>query len=147
MVFVIEAKLGADSKPRPKYTPKQKAERAGRYGKGQKYLQQAVGDIMDAGYYQLMRFWVLGCWIAEGLAWDFTLVNLVPSGQEEGIEEAFGACISGNRRRRFLRLTWEEIFEFIANAAPAGRDRDRIMWYFKNKTIQYEKAFGVPWAH
>jgi hypothetical protein len=143
-VFVVEAKLGASSKPRTKYTSKEKSERVGRYSRGQGYLRRSVEDIMDGGYYQLMRFWVLGCLIADRLHRDFTLVNLVRSGQEEGIEQAFGNCIRESQHRRFLRLTWEEVYEFIANAAPAGRDRDRIIWYFKNKTIRREKAFGVP---
>ena len=143
-VFVVEAKLGANSKPRTKYTSKEKAERAGRYGKGQRYLRQSVGDIMDAGYFQLMRFWLLGCWIAEQTEREFMLVNLVRSGKEEGIEESFGRCVRGNRHRRFLRVTWEDIYEFIAEAAPASAERDRIMRYFQNRTVYCRKVFGVP---
>ena len=142
--FMIEAKLGSDSGRRTTWTPKQKAERAERYGRGERYLRRSVGEIMDAGHYQLMRFWVLGCWIAERVDRDFVLVNLVRWGEEEGIEEDFGSYIRGNRHRRFLRVTWEEIYEFISDAAPESSDRDRMMWYFENKTIGREKAFKVP---
>ncbi|HUW09118.1 MAG TPA: hypothetical protein VM537_05275 [Anaerolineae bacterium] len=143
-VFMIEAKLGSGSGRRTTWTPKQKAERAGRYGRGERYLRRPVGDIMDAGYFQLMRFWVLGCGIAERLNRDFMLVNLVRSGEEQDIEEAFGSYIRGNRQRRFLRLTWEDTYEFMVDAAPASADLDKIVWYFKNKTISCEKAFSVP---
>ena len=45
---------------------------------------------------------------------------------------------------QFRRLTGEQIYEFIERAAPVSTDRDRMMWYFENKTISCEKAFGVP---
>ena len=142
-VFAIEAKLSSYSRPRTSYTAKVKAEREGRYSAGQRYLRQPVGDIMDAGHYQLMRFWVLGCWIAERTQREFMLVNLVRSGEEQGIEESFGSCIRESQRRSFVRLTWEDIYEFLAGA-PASSDRDRMMWYFRNKTIRCKKAFEVP---
>jgi hypothetical protein len=107
-VFFIEAKLTSASSQdfNASHKEEDRAERVGRYNKGQVYLRDPIEDIVNGGYYQLMRFWVLGCWIAERLGRDFMLVNLVRSGKDEGIEGAFGGCIRGNRHMRFQRLTW-----------------------------------------
>ncbi|MHA2162110.1 MAG: PGN_0703 family putative restriction endonuclease [Candidatus Thorarchaeota archaeon] len=95
--------------------------------------------------YELMRFWLLGTWMAEQLDLDFYLINLVLSKRERNIEAIFKKHIKENQRRRFLRVTWESIQQFIAkrsvylDATSPFRDREIMMRYFRNKTIGYPR--------
>jgi hypothetical protein len=148
-LFLIEAKLSAPSADDfdTGHTAEEKAERVERYSKGRQYLSRPVEDVMDAGYFQLMRFWLVGSWIAERLGWDFLLVNLVLSRNAEGIQEGFEACIARNRGRRFLVASWEDVYEYVAGAASGGAERETIMSYFKNKTLGYERVFAVSWRN
>jgi hypothetical protein len=114
-----------------------------RYASGERYLLRSVGEAMNSVYYPLVRFWVLGCGMAERMARDFELLNLVRSGKAKEIEEDFGGYIAESDRRRSLRLTRQEICEFIDRAVPESSDRDRKGWYFENRTIGCKKAFAV----
>ena len=104
--------------------------------------------------YELMRFWLLGTWMAKQLDLDFYLINLVLSKRERNIEAIFKKHMKKNQRRRFLRVTWESIHQFIAkrsvylDATSPFRDREIMMRYFRNKTIGYrngrlKRAFSI----
>ena len=94
-----------------------------------------------------MRFWLLGSWIAEQLDLDFYLINLVLSEREAEIEACFKPHIKENQRRKFLRVTWETISDFVSKNPIT--DTVTMMRYFGNKTIGYDgngrlqKAFSV----
>jgi len=150
-LFFIEAKLKASSKVdfNKRHTAEEKKERIRRYGRGDRFLKRPVEDIIDAGYYQLMRLWVIGSSIAERVNLEFYLVNLVLSGKEEDIERDFKRYIKEDQSRKFLRITWEDIYQHISSSVLSGREEDMIMRYFKNKTIGYENgklqsAFSIP---
>jgi len=150
-LFFIEAKLKASSKVdfNKRHTAEEKKERIRRYGRGDRFLKRPVEDIIDAGYYQLMRLWVIGSSIAERVNLEFYLVNLVLSGKEEDIERDFKRYIKEDQSRKFLRITWEDIYQHISSSVLSGREEDMIMRYFKNKTIGYEngklqRAFSIP---
>jgi hypothetical protein len=152
VLFFIEAKLTASSKIdfNKSDTAEDKEERIRRYSKGDRFLKQPVENIIDAGYYQLMRFWVIGASIAERLNLDFYLVNLVLSEKEENIEGDFKKYIKENQRKKFMRITWESIFEHISNSSLSRGDKDMITSYFRNKTIrcdgngELQIAFSIP---
>ena len=99
--------------------------------------------------YELLRFWLLGSWIAEQQNWDFYLVNLVLSDREKEIEALFKGHINENQRRKFLRITWEDIYGYILNSNLSGGDKNLMVRYFRNKTIGYDgngelqKAFSI----
>jgi hypothetical protein len=141
-LFFIEAKLKSSSQVdfNRSHTAEDKKERIRRYSKGDRFLKRPVGDIMDAGYYQLMRFWVIGSSIAERLNLEFYLINLVQSEKEEEVEREFKGYIKENQSRKFVRVTWEGIYEYILSSVLAGRDKDMITRYFKNKTIGYQNG-------
>lgn len=140
-IFFIEAKLKASSKTdfNKSHTPKDKKERIERYSRGDRFLKRPVEEIIDAGYYQLMRFWVIGASIAERLNLEFYLVNLVLSGKEEDIERDFKGYIKEDQSRQFVRITWEDIYQHISSSVLSGRDKDMIIRYFKNKTVGYDR--------
>ena len=59
--------------------------------------------------------------------------------QEGDIEQVFGKHININSARRFVRITWEDIYNYIANSNLSNKDKDMMIWYFKNKTIGYKR--------
>jgi len=100
--------------------------------------------------YELLRFWLLGTWMANQRDLEFYLVNLVLSEREKEIESIFKRHIKEGQTRRFIRITWEGIYHQILNSNLSGVDKDTITKYFKNKTIGYDgngklqRAFSIP---
>jgi len=80
---------------------------------------------------------------------DFYLINLVLSEREADIERIFKRHINENPRRKFLRVTREDIYQHILNS-DSSRDKDIMIRYFKNKTLGYDgngklqRAFSMP---
>ena len=152
VLFFIEAKLTAPNRIdfNKNHTAEDKAERVKRYSKGDYFLKQPVENIMDAGYYQLMRFWLIGAWIADNKNLNFYLLNLVRKNKEKAIESEFGKYIKQNEKRKFKRVTWEEdIYKYISTTDLLSKDKDTILGYFRNKTVGYDrngelqKAFSI----
>lgn len=150
-LFFIEAKLTSPNKIDfdRSHKAKDKEERIKRYSRGERFLKRQFGDIIDAGYYELGRFWVIGCSMAEKLKKDFYLVNLVLARKEKDIERDIGKYIDSNQRIKFLRLTWEDVYQFISKGSLT-KDKEIILEYFRNKTIGYDgngrlqRAFSIP---
>ena len=100
--------------------------------------------------YELLRFWLLGTWIAKQQDLNFSLVNLVLSERDRNIGTIFKKHICENQRMKFIRITWEDIYQEILNSGLSGRDKDKMIKYFRNKTIGYDsnrklqKAFLIP---
>jgi len=140
-LFFIGAKLTAPNKVdfNKNHTAEDKAERVKRYSKGNYFLKQPVEHIMDAGYYQLMRFWLIGAWIADNENLNFYLLNLVRKNEEKYIESKFGKYIEQNENRKYLRTTWEDIYKYISATDMLGEDKDKMLGYFRNKTIGYPR--------
>ena len=88
--------------------------------------------------YELLRFWLLGTWMAKQQGLNFYLVNLVLSEREKDIENIFKGHIRETERRKFLRITWEDIYRYIFDS-NSSRDKDIILNYFRNKTIGYNR--------
>jgi len=88
--------------------------------------------------YELLRFWLLGTWIAKQEDLNFYLVNLVLSERDKNIGMIFKRHISENQRMKFIRITWEDIYQQILNSGLPGRDKDKMIEYFRNKTIGYD---------
>ncbi len=150
-LFLVEVKLKAPNKVdfNKTHTQKGKEDRIRRYSKGDCFLEQPVEDIIDAGYYQLMRFWLIGACIAENQNLNFYLLNLVRENDGKHIEMEFGKYIRQNEKRKFVRLTWENIYKHISTADLFSEDKDEILGYFENKTTGYyrnelRKAFSIP---
>jgi len=151
-LFFIEAKLasGNDTLLRSKDSAVRETYVTG--GKGW-YAQVFRSDFETVAIaekkYELLRFWLLGSWIAASLGLEFYLVNLVLSEREKGIEQVFRPHIRENEHRRFLRATWEDIYHFIQDRQLSPDDRDRITTYFEEKTLGYDsqgrlqKAFSL----
>lgn len=149
-LFFVEAKLTATSKAdfSNSHTTDDKKERVRRYGKAHRFLKYPVENIIDAGYYQLMRFWLIGACVAENEGLNFYLLNLVTEKSEENIGFEFGKHVSQSEKRRFLRISWEEIHKYVSTSGPSSGDKARMLGYFRNKAVYdsgaLQKAFSIP---
>ena len=139
-LFFIEAKLTASNETtsRPDNLKKYLTGGNGWYDSVFKSDYQTIA--IRERKYELLRFWLIGTWIAEQLDLDFYLVNLVLRGKEKNIDTIFKKHIKENPRRKFMRTTWEAIYEYIVNSSSSGRNKQVMMRYFRNKTVGYRKG-------
>jgi hypothetical protein len=153
VLFFIEAKVNASNntvprnhKCRDKYVNGSDCWWNTAFNKDADYDQIAVNQKK----YELMRFWLLGTWIAKELNLDFRLISLLRDKDTAGkdIESTFKAFLPEARKNDFKRVTWESIYQYIANFAPDHPDKNTILKYLQNKTIGYQsgklrKAFNI----
>jgi len=156
-LFLIEAKLNAKNETTPSSNSPQVEERYTKGGNNcykiifkSEFKAVAVTDKK----YELLRFWLLGSWIAHNLNVNYFLINLVPSQKEQTIETTFGKHIieepeTENQKRTFRRVTWEDIYNFILSTKQTSYETKTILDYFRNKTIGYnskrilQRAFSI----
>lgn len=150
-LFFIESKLTATNNTTP-YNP---SVRDGYMSGGGGWWDNVFGSDFDSvaiaeKKYELARFWLIGTWLAEQMGAGFYLISLVPSWQSDGPERAFAGHIKQGRDRRFVRMTWEDIFHYVSAADLVGTSQASLLAYFRNKTIGYDrrghlrKAFRLP---
>ena len=68
------------------------------------------------------------------------LVNLVPAGREVDVERRFLPYVTGPRKLRFKRITWEEIYLLPEVQSPDG---SRLRTYLERKTTNLRPAFQL----
>jgi len=148
-LFFIEAKFGATNKTVPSQMNSSNQYETGGNSWFSKVFQSDYRSIaIEAKKYELMRFWLLGTWIADKLGLDFYLVNLVLAATEKNIEAVFKPHIRENEQRKFIRITWENIYQELIDAAPPIPDKEVLLRYFRNKSLGYRegrlrKAFSI----
>jgi len=122
-------------------------------GGGQWYDKVFTHDyrsVVSDHKYELLRFWLLGSWIAQQHEprLRFYLVNVVREGEETDIETKFGDHIRQDDQKRFVRLTWEDIQGYVVANATQDEEKDTLLTYFSDKTMGYPggklvRAFSV----
>lgn len=149
-LLFIEAKLTAGNETDPSNKGSSKKYENGGDNLFSKVFKSDYKTIaIDEKKYELMRFWLLGTWIAKQKGLDFYLVNLVLSEREKDIEAIFKRHLYENQRMKFIRITWEDLYQQILNRGSPGIDEDMMIKYFRNKTIGYDgngrlqKAFSI----
>lgn len=134
-LFFIEAKLTATNKTLPtsgESEIRKKYELGGNRWYQKVFLSGFEAIAVTNKKYELLRFWLLGSWIAHQLDLDYYMINLVLSEREKTIEENFKKHIRANDRNTFLRTTWEEIYHFDSENASESLEKSKIMEYFRN---------------
>ena len=148
-IFFVEAKLTATNNTLPR-SRKPEVRKKYEMGGNQWYQNLVLSDFVTIAVtdrkYELLRFWLLGSWIAHQLDLDYCLINLVLSEREKTIEEDFRKHIRVDSRNSFLRTTWEEIYHFVSENASESPEKSKMTEYFRNKTLGYknrrlQKAF------
>jgi hypothetical protein len=150
-LFFIEAKLTAGNEKIPSDTSNSKKYETGGDNWFSKVFKSDYKTIaIVEKKYELLRFWLLGTWMAKQQDLNFYLVNLTLSEREKDIEAIFKRHLNENQGMKFIRITWEDIYRQILNSDLSGIDKDTMIKYFKNKTIGYDwngrlqKAFSIP---
>jgi hypothetical protein len=105
-------------------------------------LKTTYDDIIIDQKYELMRFWLLGSWMAKQKELNFQLINLVLDRNEKDIESDFGKHIKQNNHNKFIRRTWESIYHFIKENGNKTDYKEKVLSYFENKAAGY-KSNGV----
>ena len=137
-LFFIETKLTASNNTKPSNPNEFKKYLAGGNHWFNKVFTSDYETIAISNRkYELLRFWLIGSWLAQELGVDFYLLNIVPAEKEKKIVERFSGFIQQNNRRKFTRISWEDIFEFITQHAPEGPSKELVKKYFQTKTIGY----------
>jgi len=137
VLYFIEAKLTAKNETKPSNPKNKKKYETGGNRIFENIFKSDYNTISEKEKrYELMRFWLLGSWIANQLELDFEFYSLVMQTSEPNIEKEFGKHIIEANNRKFRRITWEQIYDYIKS--KAGKNEKKIMIdYFKNKTIGY----------
>lgn len=149
VLYFIEAKLTASNETKPSNLQKRKKYEIG----GNRLFPQIFKSdyeiiAVKEKRYELMRFWLLGSWIAKQLNIDFEFYSLVMQTREQEIEAEFGKHIIETEERRFFRLTWEQIYDFVKMHTD-NNEKQKLTEYFENKTIGFSskgeimKAFNI----
>lgn len=148
-LLFIEAKVTANNAPPPPKNINEKYITGGNKWFEKVFKSDYPSLVKKEKKYELMRFWLLGTWIAYQLNLDFYLVNITLKDREQDIEDAFKKHIKHNEHRKFKRITWENIYHKIARSEFTGPDKDTLMNYFRAKTIGYsqkqelQRAFSI----
>lgn len=90
--------------------------------------------------YELMRFWLLGSWIAKKLQLNFHLINLVLTNKELLIEKDFGKHINVDSNNIFSRITWEDIYNMIIKSSKTDSETELVLDYFRNKSAGFNSS-------
>jgi len=151
ILFFIEAKLTAGNEKTPGNINDSKKYKTGCNDWFSKVFKSDFEKVaIVEKKYELLRFWLLGTWIAKQEGLNFYLVNLVLSEREKDIEEIFKRHLYETPSSKFIRITWEDICQQILNSGFTGTDKDTMIKYFENKTIGYDwnrklqRAFSIP---
>jgi hypothetical protein len=139
VLFFIEAKLAANNETVPSDPSNLKKYTSGTGGWFDKVFRSDFKSIaVEARKYELLRFWLIGTWMADQLGLRFYLLNLVRDGFEKDIEGVFGEYINRDRNRNFRRITWEGIYKAIKGVARPTEATELMLEYFRNKTLGYD---------
>ena len=88
--------------------------------------------------YELMRFWLLGTWLAADLGLKFRLVSLLPARQRTpSRHEPFEDYLCQDDGARFRIWSWEDVRDSLARDGTRDEDGARLAHYWATKTIGY----------
>ncbi len=149
VLYFLEAKLTAKNETKPSDPHNRKKYETG----GNKLFQQIFRFDYETiackeARYELMRYWLLGNWMARQVGLDFEFYSLVLQSREHNLETEFDKNIIETSERKFSRMTWEQIFGFV-DTLPESLEKQMMTDYFKNKTMGYSsegniiKAFNI----
>jgi hypothetical protein len=134
-LLFIEAKFTASNRTRPSDPEYRKKYLTGGNGWYHQVFTSSFETIaVQDRMYELLRHWLLGSWLAAQSKRDFYLLNLVREEYERDIEMRFGRHINATAQRRFVRLTWEELYRQMDEKIPSSIERDSLLEYLEYKT-------------
>ncbi|MFC7371363.1 hypothetical protein ACFQPF_06725 [Fictibacillus iocasae] len=94
--------------------------------------------------YELLRFWLLGTWMAKQKGKRFYLINLVRDEKEREIESQFGKHIV-QTAGTFKRATWEDMHRYIQESNCPNQQP--VLSYLQNQTLGYSSSGRIRAAY
>lgn len=147
-VIFIEAKFNSGNTTEPS-NPKVSLPN---YSNGGDYWSRKVFSepleiiSLERKRYELMRFWLLGSWMANESKKDFYLINLVRKANSEKLEKTFKPAIKesiDSPVRMVKRVTWEEIYHMLEER---NINDETLKAYFQNKISGYSSNGEIKQA-
>ncbi|MBH0161838.1 hypothetical protein [Fictibacillus sp. 26RED30] len=144
-IIVIECKTGSSNNTIPS-----RAEVEKLYTEADNWF---FTKVFNAGFYtiaiqekkyELLRFWLLGLWMAKQKKKEFYLINLVRKVKERNIEREFGKHLTSGMGT-FKRTTWEEMYHFIKRSSSPNRNI--ALHYLENQTIGYTSSGNIKMGY
>jgi hypothetical protein len=140
-LFIIEVKFTSNNQTKPSdYKKLYKYETAELTWYEQAFQEEIYRISVEKQKYELMRFWLMGTWLAHERNKAFTLISLTPEGMDPGLKEEFGSSIRLNPNRSYIHLHWEGVIRFIREKLPNSMERDMVLHYMENKTAGYSSG-------
>ena len=136
-LFVIDPHLGPGGpSPRPPRGWERYAENARGWAD-----QVLTGDLRelasDSGRFELTRQWLIGTHMADQLSKPFVLIHLVPSWSAAGVFTGAVTSFSVGPDRDAMRVTWEDVYTFVAQNHASARDAAVVLTYMEEKPAGY----------
>lgn len=138
VLYIFEAKLTATNKTKPTNSSNKKKYETGGHNLFKQIFKCDYQSVVSERY-ELMRFWLLGSWIAIKLGVDFELHSLICESKEKQLKNDFGNLIIETSERKFYRTTWEQIYNYILKTNNE-HEKQIMIDYFQNKTVGYSKG-------
>ncbi|MHB8870288.1 MAG: PGN_0703 family putative restriction endonuclease [Thermoleophilia bacterium] len=137
----IEVKLTATNNTRPSAGTVRPSYESGASSWFRQVFRGSAEEIaVHARKYELMRFWLLGSWIAHETGREFALFSLNPATRREDFGKSFDRFLVPDDRRRFISTTWEDLASFIGERQVEHDDLATVHNYLAGKTIGYDPA-------
>lgn len=137
-LFLIEAKLGSKNESTPTHVRSLATyRRAADEWYARVFVSAPEIVAVQEKFYQLMRLWLLGTWMAAQVQKRFVLVSLCTATRDAQIERRFSAHLQPADDRNFVRHTWEQIRDFYRLISGAD-ETETLVSYFNNKTLGYD---------
>ena len=95
------------------------------------------GFAGERGQFELLRLWLLGTWMAQQEAKRFLLLYLAP-GWSRGLPyQAASTGFRESAERGALRVSWEEIHEYVSAECPQNPGAAALLGYLEEKGAGY----------
>jgi hypothetical protein len=91
---------------------------------------------ITARKYELMRFWLLGSWMAERAGKRFTLISLTRGKQDTDLEERVVPLLRQNDGRAYAHWSWEAVARF----AEDHKSTRPVSAYLRSKSVGYDAS-------
>jgi Holliday junction resolvase-like predicted endonuclease len=136
-LFFIEVKYTSSNKTKPSNIQKLIKYETEANNWYEKTFHEDINKVsVDKQKYELMRFWLLGTWIAEQQNKSFTLVSLTPLEMDQNLKKIFEASVLISDKRSFVHSSWEELNNFIRKQGTS--EGTMVSEYLELKSAGYK---------
>jgi len=148
-LFFVETKLGSENVTEPSNLAVLPKYESGGEGWYERVFRASARSLASGErLYELMRFWLLGSWIAQKLEKKFLLVVITRREANHDYADRFRGGIRQEADRRFVPGHWEDIPSWVSLESNPEPEAAELWRYLCEKTLGYrgdvlQRAFSV----